>query len=78
MSESCGSGEGQLFDLNGQRKYLTRSEARALLAAARNADRQTRLFCRLLYYTGCRISEALQITPRRLDTDTGLVIFRTL
>lgn len=72
------TGEGQLFDLNGQRKYLTQSEARSLLAAARKADRQTRLYCRLLYYTGCRCSEGLQITPRRLDTETGSIVFRTL
>lgn len=78
MDVIYGSSEGQLFDLNGQRKYLTRSEARMLLAAARKADQQTRLFCRLLYYTGCRISEALQITPRRLDIETGRVIFRSL
>ena len=78
MNAIDGGGEGQLFDLNGQRKYLTRREARALLAAARKTDRRTRLFCRLLYYTGCRISEALQITPRRLDTETGRVIFRSL
>lgn len=72
------TGEGQLFDLNGQRKYLTHGEARNLLVAARKADRQTRLFCGLLYYTGCRISEALQVTPRRLDAETGRIIFRTL
>lgn len=71
-------GEGQLFTANGERKYLTRGEAKALLAAARKADRQVRLFCRVLDYTGCRCSEGLQITPRRLDAETGRVIFRTL
>lgn len=73
-----GTGEGQLFDGNGQRKYLTQQEARALLDLARKADRQTRLFCLLLYYTGCRCSEGLQVTPRRLDLGTGRIIFRTL
>ena len=53
-----------LFDAHGQRKYLTQSEAKKLLAVARKADRPTRLFCRLLYYTGCRITEGLQTTPR--------------
>lgn len=70
--------EIQLFDGMGQRKYLTQSEAKALLAAARKADEQTRLFCQLLYYTGCRCSEGLQVTPRRLDAETGSIIFRTL
>ena len=78
MSGIYGSGEGQLFDLNGQRKYLTHSEAKNLLAAACKADRQTRLFCQTLYYTGCRISEALQLTRRRLDMETRRIVFRTL
>ncbi|WP_165363699.1 tyrosine-type recombinase/integrase [Sphingobium cupriresistens] len=75
---SINYGEGQLFTAEGERKYLTHGEAKALLAVARKADRQTRLFCRLLYYTGCRVSEGLQITPRRLDMETGRVVFRTL
>lgn len=78
MNSSYSNSEGLLFDLNGQRKYLTQNEAKNLLAAASKADQPTRLFCRLLYYTGCRISEALQITPRRLDAETGRIIFRTL
>lgn len=72
------SAEPQLFDARGHRKYLQRAETRALLAAARVADRRTRLFCQLLYYTGCRISEALAVTPDRLDRAGGYVVFRTL
>lgn len=72
------SADGQLFDIHGQRKYLTQGEAKALLAAARHTNLQTRLFCHLLYYTGCRCSEGLQITPRRIDLETGRIIFRTL
>jgi len=70
--------ETALFDGTGRRKYLTRSEAAALLAAVRKADPQTRLFCQLLNLTGCRISEALAVTRRHLDPETGRVIFRTL
>jgi len=78
MSGFGGTGEGQLFDMDGRRKYLTRNEARHLLAAARKADARTRLFCELLYYTGARLSEGLQVTRQRLDADTGRVVFRTL
>ncbi|MEJ7927041.1 tyrosine-type recombinase/integrase [Sphingobium sp. AN641] len=67
-----------MFDSNGQRKYLTQSESQCLLALSNKEDRQTRMFCHLLYYTGCRCSEGLQITPRRLDLETGRIIFRTL
>jgi integrase/recombinase XerD len=70
--------EFSLFDGDGQRKYLTAREAKRLLAAADQNDERSRQFCRLLYYTGCRVSEALQITPRRLDAETSRIIFRTL
>jgi len=67
-----------LFDARGQRKYLCDSERRAFLAAANKADAPTRIFCHLLAYTGCRISEGLAVTPRHLDVDGPRVIFRTL
>lgn len=72
------SDETVLFDRDGQRKYLCGSEGRRFLRAADQADDATRLFCRLLSFTGCRISEALELTPRRLDAESGRVIFRTL
>lgn len=78
MSGAHRSGEDSLFDLQGQRKYLTDGEARKVLDAASQTDRRTRLYCRVLYYTGCRCSEGLQLTPRRLDPECCRVIFRTL
>jgi integrase len=70
--------ESVLFDRHGERKYLTQRETQALLAAVRKADLQTRLFCRLLCHTGCRISEALAVTRRHLDPEMQRVVFRTL
>ena len=70
--------EWRLFDARGQRRYLCRSEGRRFFHAARDADFETRTFCRLLAYCGCRISEALAVTPRLLDAETMLVTFRTL
>lgn len=70
--------EGRLFDAGGQRKYLHAREARRLLNAAARVEPRTRLFCELLYYTGCRISEGLALTPRLLDADSQRVVFRTL
>jgi len=70
--------ETQLFDGQGQRKYLCANEARRFLKAAADADPATRAFCRLLAYTGCRISEALAVTPRRIDAEAGRIIFQTL
>lgn len=67
-----------LFDIYGQRKYLDTREARRFLAAARAADMHQRLFCEVLFYTGCRISEALELIPKRLDVDGRRIVFRTL
>jgi integrase/recombinase XerD len=67
-----------LFDARGGRKYLCASELPRFLAAARSADLATGAFCCLLVFTGCRLSEALAITPAQLDEETGRVVFRTL
>lgn len=67
-----------LLDHEGARKYVCGAEWGRFLAAARRRDRPTETFCRLLAYTGCRLSEALSLTPERLDPETGRVIFRTL
>jgi integrase/recombinase XerD len=67
-----------LFDNEGGRKYLCGSETRDFIAAAEDAEEATRLFCFLLAFAGCRISEALALTPSQLDHATGRVVFRTL
>ncbi len=57
-----------LFDDRGQRLYLTADERTALRSVAKaQGERELRTFCHLLTYTGCRISEALETTPQRLD-----------
>ena len=37
-----------------------------------------RTLCAVLYYTGCRISEALALTPRRVDINGQTIIFESL
>lgn len=68
----------QLFDEAGRRKYLSNDELARFIRVARNADPQTQAFCLLLAHGGCRISEALAITPQHLDHENKRVIFRTL
>lgn len=70
--------EAALFDQEGQRKYLCLDEGRRFLHAAVDADAATRALCRLLLFTGCRISEALELTAGRLDIGAQMVVFRTL
>src|SRR5271154_132452 len=67
-----------LFDQEGKRKYLTVSERNAFLAAAAREPSDTRTFCRVLAYTGARISEILALTPRQIDGTAGLVIIESL
>lgn len=67
-----------LYDLAGNRKYLTEDERRAFLRAADRAPREVRTFCYLLHYTGCRISEGLALTADRVDFANGSIVFETL
>ena len=69
---------GELFTSAGKRLYLTESERRKFLAAADEEDRLVRSFCYVLGYTGCRISEALQLVGERIDFDAGAIVFETL
>jgi integrase/recombinase XerD len=78
---SSGSGAGSvsfLFDVDGNRKYLTASERAAFLAAADRKPPEVRTFCRLLAISGTRISEALALTPRHFDAPAGVVVVECL
>jgi integrase/recombinase XerD len=68
----------ELFDRTGRRKYLCEEELARFHQAVRQTDHATSTFCLLLAQTGCRISEALAITPQHIDRDAKRVIFRTL
>ena len=67
-----------LFDPEGKRLYLTEDERRAFMEAASIAYRPTRTLCGALHYTGCRISEALELTPQRGDLTAEIITFRSL
>jgi integrase/recombinase XerD len=67
-----------LYDTQGRRKYLTADERQRFLEAAERAERETRTFCYVLAYTGCRISEAVTLTADRVDTSAGAIVFESL
>jgi integrase len=72
-------GEGlQLYDTQGQRKYLTAEERARFLAASEQAPIKIRTLCLVLAYTGCRISEALALTADRVDLEAGTIVFASL
>ncbi len=69
----------ELFDQQGNRKYLTAPERKRFERAALGLeDNQTRAFCLMLLYSGCRISEALNLLVKGIDHSSGAVTFETL
>ena len=69
--------EMQLFDVSGKRLYLTPEERNrfAQFASTHAKTNEARTFCRTIYYTGCRPSEALALTNNQIDfADQGIVI----
>ncbi|MGI9451779.1 MAG: tyrosine-type recombinase/integrase [Geminicoccaceae bacterium] len=70
--------EMRLYDTDGRRLYLNAEERAVFLAAAAAAPPRTRLFAETLHYTGCRLSEALALTPERVDLSEGRIIFNSL
>jgi integrase len=70
--------DAQLFDQQGRRLYLTDEERKAFLKAASRAPREVRSFCSTLHYTGCRVSEALTLTPKSIDLSGKVIVFESL
>ena len=69
---------GMTLHGSGGRKYLNTAERRRFLTALGQAAPSIRLFCLTLMWSGCRVSEALSLTPANFDLDTGVVEFETL
>jgi integrase/recombinase XerD len=67
-----------LHTVAGARKYLNVAERQRFAAAAETLPPEPRAFCLLLMWSGCRISEALAVTPLAIDREGGTVAFMTL
>jgi integrase/recombinase XerD len=67
-----------LHTVGGARKYLNAAERQRFAAAAETMTPEPRVFCLLLMWSGCRISEALALTPVAIDREAGTVAFITL
>lgn len=67
-----------LFDGQGQLKHLTSSEQAQFEEAALAADGKTASFCLMLLYSGCRISEAMNLQVQHIDFEAQAVVFETL
>jgi len=68
-----------VFDRRGNRKYLNKTERRKYRRAiAKEKNIKCLAFLLTLFYTGCRISEALNLTAERVDLTGKLLVFETL
>ncbi len=68
-----------MFDRQGSRKYLNRRERLAFWRTAKKEpDISRRSFALTLFFTGCRISEALNMVVERVDADAMAITFETL
>jgi integrase len=67
-----------LYDQQGNRKYLTKSERQAFIEAAQRAAPEIETFCLTLAYTGARISEVLSLVPRHIDGGSNAITIECL
>jgi integrase/recombinase XerD len=68
-----------MFDKQGIRKYTNVAERHAFeRAVVTESDALRRAFCLVLLFSGCRISEALNLTPQHIDFANKTVVFKTL
>jgi integrase/recombinase XerD len=67
-----------LYDSRGRRKYLTPAERADCIRVALRVGGKTGAFCAVIAFCGPRISEALALTPERLDDGNCAISFETL
>jgi len=70
--------EMRIFDTEGNRLYLTSSEVEQFLKLAKEQDPKLRTLAETMVFTGCRISEALQLSARSIERESNKIIFKSL
>lgn len=68
----------QMRDRQGRRKYLTEAEWDAFEVHVKALPEERQTFCLTLFYTGCRISEALELVSERVDVAKQTLVFECL
>jgi integrase len=71
-------GDWQPYDEAGRRKYVNSAERKRFVAVADAMDEDVRALCYVLTFSGCRISEALNLTRHHIDLERGALTIRTL
>jgi integrase/recombinase XerD len=67
-----------LFDDQGRRKYINAAEREAFVAASKEFTGRIMTLGLVMVYTGCRISEAINLQVRHIDQVEKAITFRTL
>ncbi|MCG8527217.1 MAG: site-specific integrase [Opitutales bacterium] len=68
-----------MYDKHGIRKYLSAAERRRFYeSAVAETDLGKKIFCLTIYFTGCRISEVLELRVDKIDFDNEIIVVRTL
>lgn len=68
----------QLHDGGGRRKYITSEERERILEVAEQMDRHQRTLLLTLIYSGCRLSEALNLKTNHVEIEQRRLIFESL
>lgn len=68
----------RLYDDGKNRLYINAAERERFLKASEDMPDRVKTLCLTLLYTGCRLSEALELTATSIDLEYGLVSIRTL
>jgi integrase len=68
----------RLYNEQSQRLYINAEERVRFLAVAETRPPHVRAFCFTLFYTGCRLSEARELTFASIQPNARLISFRSL
>ena len=68
----------KLYNDSGQRLYVNTDERQRYYEAIRDFYSVDRMYLAMLYWTGCRLSEPLNILPQHIDLSEKCVIINTL
>lgn len=67
-----------LHTAGGRRKYLTPAERLRFMTAAAHGSPTIETLCLMLAWSGCRVTEALNLTYSDIDWEAGMIAVRSL
>ena len=70
--------EMRLHDRAGRRLYINLDDRGRFIEMAERCAPRQRSLCLILLYTGCRLSEALDLRGSSVQVSAGIITFRTL